>query len=99
MIVSYTVVLSVGLSDVGKKQLGDIDKQLMKAIDYRFGKQLGLSYEVLTMQERHLGIPEGATHYTSNILEDPTWYKFMKIGTVGDHWFRWNEFTEKETNY
>ena len=70
MIVAYTVVLSVGLSDVGKKQLGDIDKQLMKAIDYRFGKQLGLSYGVLTMQERHLGIPEGATHYTSNILED-----------------------------
>lgn len=34
--------------------------------------------------------PDGATHYTGDLLDDPSWYKVTQVGVVGDHWWRWN---------
>jgi hypothetical protein len=31
--------------------------------------------------------PDDATHYTGDLLNDPTWYKVTQIGVVGDHWW------------
>ena len=34
--------------------------------------------------------PDGTTHYTGDIAENPTWFKVTQVGVAGDHWWYWN---------
>ena len=31
--------------------------------------------------------PDGATHFSGDLLDDPVWYKCTQVGAVGDHWW------------
>jgi hypothetical protein len=35
-------------------------------------------------------VPEGATYYGGDLLDNPIWYKCMQVGVSGDHWFYWD---------
>jgi hypothetical protein len=34
-------------------------------------------------------VPDGATHYSGDLLDEPTFYKMTMVGVVGEHWWMW----------
>lgn len=34
--------------------------------------------------------PDGTTHYSGELLEDPSFFKMTMVGVVGEHWWRYS---------
>lgn len=36
---------------------------------------------------RTVEVPDGATHFFGDLLDDPAFYKMTMVGVVGEHWW------------
>lgn len=46
--------------------------------------------KLLVVVPHELEVPEKATHYFGQLLDEPTFVYHSTIGAVGDHWWYWS---------
>lgn len=46
--------------------------------------------EMILHVTREVPVPNGATHYSGDLLDGPEFFKVTQVGVAGDHWWRWD---------